>query len=283
MLIRVGYDIRFQLAAPTPMVLLLSPHPSVKDRLLRAEAMQLEPSVPVHTFIDSFGNEATRLVAPSGEFRLFYDAVLTDSGLPDRINRLAEQVPVERIPDEVLPFLLDSRYCEVELLADAAWSMFSWTKPGWDRVQEICNWVNSNVNFGYEHARPTKTALDVFNERQGVCRDFTHLAITLCRAMNIPARYCNGYLGDIGVPFNPAPGDFNAWFEAYLGGEWYTFDARHNIPRIGRVLVARGKDAKDIAMTTSFGVAELKQFTVWTDEVSSDVHEERYAPLEPVH
>ena len=267
MLIRFGYEIKFNLSAPTPMVLLLSPHPSVVGNLLSPESIQTEPSIQLHTCIDTFGNEAPRLLATAGELRLFYNAVMQDSGQPDIVARHAEQWTVDRLPDDVLPFLLDSRYCEVELLIDIAWKLFGSTNPGWDRVQAICEWVNVNVEFGYKYARNTRTALDVYNERRGVCRDFTHLAVTLCRAMNIPARYCNGYLGDIGIPPDPSPMDFNAWFEAYLGGQWYTFDARHNIPRIGRILVSRGRDAKDTAMTTSFGLHDLKQFTVWTDEV----------------
>jgi transglutaminase-like putative cysteine protease len=269
MLIRFGFEIKIRFTAATPMVLLLSPHPSVRNRLLVPAQIQVDPFVDQHLFIDTFGNEATRIVAPSGEIRLFYNSVINDSGLPDFVQPDADQLPIERVPDDVLSFLLDSRYCETELLADAAWSLFGSVKPGWERVQAICDWVNSNVEFGYEYARATRTALEVYNERQGVCRDFTHLAIGFCRVMNIPARYCNGYLGDIGVPVDPNPGDFSAWFEAYLGDEWYTFDARHNMQRIGRILVSRGRDAKDVAMTTSFGFGELRQFTIWTDEVNA--------------
>jgi transglutaminase-like putative cysteine protease len=267
MLIRFGYEIKFDLPAPTPMVLLLSPHPSIQNRLIHKEALEVEPFVRVRTFLDGFGNESNRLLAPAGEMRLFYNAVIEDSGLTDPVNRGAKQHTVDQLPDSVLPFLLDSRYCEVELLNNVAWSLFACTNPGWDRVQAICDWVQAHVEFGYPHARATRTALDVYNERVGVCRDFTHLAVALCRAMNIPARYCNGYLGDIGIPPDPSPMDFNAWFEVYLGGRWHTFDARHNTPRIGRILVSRGRDAKDTAMTTSFGLANLVQFTVWTDEV----------------
>ncbi len=270
MLIRFGYEILFDLPAPTPMVLLLSPHPSVTPRLAFPERLQVEPDLPLHEFIDGFGNQTTRLMAPAGPLRLFYNAVAQDSGLPDIVQKNAAQEFINDLPDYVLPFLLDSRYCEVELLANTAWQLFGHTAPGWERVQAICDWVNANVEFGYHHARNTRTALDVYNERVGVCRDFTHLAVAFCRAMNIPARYCNGYLGDIGVPFDPSPMDFNAWFEAYLGGQWYTFDARHNMPRIGRILVSRGRDAKDTAMTTSFGNALLKKFTVWTEEVTMD-------------
>jgi transglutaminase-like putative cysteine protease len=229
--------------------------------------VQVEPAVDFRLVKDCFGNEASRFIAPEGDLRLFYNAVIEDSGIPDRTKLVARQCNPDELPDDVLQFLLDSRYCEVELLANTAWSLFGGSMPGWQRVQAICDWVCNNVEFGYEHARNTRTAAEVYDERIGVCRDFTHLAVAFCRAMNIPARYCNGYLGDIGVPFDPSPMDFNAWFEAYLDGEWFTFDARHNMPRIGRILVSRGRDAKDTAMTTSFGMADLKQFTVWTDEV----------------
>ncbi len=270
MLIRFGYEILFDLASPTPMVLLMAPHPSVAPRLIRPEPLQTEPDLPRHEFIDGFGNRSTRLAAPAGPLRLFYNAVIEDSGLPDVVAGDAPQHPVGDLPDETLPFLLDSRYCEVELLADAAWALFGRTPPGWARVQAVCDWVQAHVEFGYKHARPTRTALDVYHERVGVCRDFTHLAVAFCRALNIPARYCNGYLGDIGVPPDPSPMDFNAWFEAYLGDRWYTFDARHNTPRIGRILVSRGRDAKDTAMTTSFGQARLRKFTVWTEEAGAE-------------
>jgi transglutaminase-like putative cysteine protease len=268
MLIRFGYEILFDLPARTPMVLLLSPHPSVAPRLVHPEPLQVEPDIPQHKFIDGFGNRSIRLLAPAGPLRLFYKAVAQDSGLPDVINTDAPQTLIDQLPDETLPFLLDSRYCEVELLAETAWKLFGQITPGWARVQAVCDWVFSNVEFGYHHARNTRTAVDVYKERVGVCRDFTHLAVAFCRALNIPTRYCNGYLGDIGVPYNPAPMDFNAWFEVYLGDRWYTFDARHNEPRIGRILVSRGRDAKDTAMTTSFGQADLKKFTVWTEEVT---------------
>src|SRR5207302_1063843 len=186
---------------------------------------------------------------------------------PDEVGLNARQDPVQELPVETLPFLLVSRYCEVDLLSDLAWNLFGQTPEGWPRVQAVCDWVQANVRFGYEHARATRTAAEVLAERVGVCRDFTHLAVTFCRCLNIPARYATGYLGDIGVAPVPAPMDFSAWFEVYLGGRWHTFDARHNVPRIGRVLMARGRDAVDVALTTSFGATELKEFSVWTDEV----------------
>lgn len=267
MRIRIGYDVLFNFTAPTPMLLLLNTYPSEAHRLEGDDQPHTEPNVPMTEFIDSFGNRANRLVAPPGRVRFHNSVIAEDTGLHDRIRVDAPQHPIEDLPHECLPFLLGSRYCEVYEMTPIAWEMFGSAPTGWDRVQTVCDWVCSHITFGYKFARPTKTALDVYHERTGVCRDFTHLAVTFCRALNIPARYCNGYLGDIGMPFDPAPMDFNAWFEVYLGGQWHTFDARHNEPRIGRVLMARGRDAVDIAMTTSFGSSILEKFVVITEEV----------------
>jgi transglutaminase-like putative cysteine protease len=266
MLIRLGYEIVFDLPAPTPMLLMLHVHPSQAGSLREPDRVRVEPAVPVEEFTDAFGNRCGRLLAPAGTLRLSNDTLVEDSGLPDAVCPEAAQHPVEQLPPEVLPFLLASRYCEVDRLSDVAWGLFGQAPPGWGRVQAVCDWVHDNVRFGYEFARPTKTAYEVHAERQGVCRDFMHLAITFCRCLNIPARYATGYLGDIGVPPAPFPMDFSAWFEAYLGGRWHTFDARHNVPRIGRVLMARGRDATDVALTTSFGPTHLKKFVVRTDE-----------------
>ena len=271
MFIRVGYDIVFEFAAPTPMLLMLNTHPDEGHRLRGEDRPRPEPAVPLTEFVDGFGNRCNRLVAPPGRFRLRSEAVVEDSGAPDRRAPAdTAQHRIEDLPDECLPFLLASRYCEVAEMLPVAWDLFGGTEPGWGRVQAICDWVTDKVEFGYKYARPSKTALDVFHERRGVCRDFTHLAVTFCRCLNIPARYCNGYLGDIGVPPNPAPMDFNAWFEAYVGGRWHTFDARHNEPRVGRVLMTRGRDAVDIAMTTAFGANTLAQFIVLTEEVTGE-------------
>jgi transglutaminase-like putative cysteine protease len=234
-------------------------------------------------FSDAFGNRCGRLVAPPGKLRLWNDTVVEDTGAPDVVRPDARQHPVEELPPEVLPYLLGSRYCEVDRLSDAAWELFGQTPLGWARVQAVCDWVHTQVRFGYQFARPTKTAFEVYTERQGVCRDFTHLAVTFCRCLNIPARYATGYLGDIGVPAAPFPMDFSAWFEVYLDGQWFTFDARHNVPRIGRVLMARGRDAVDVALTTSFGPANLEKFTVWTDEVQdASVSEPQRLPPAPL-
>jgi transglutaminase-like putative cysteine protease len=216
---------------------------------------------------DSFGNWCSRIVAPAGLTRITTDAVIADPGTPDAVNWGAQQHAVEDLPDETLLFLLASRYCEVDRLTETAWQLFGTSPMGWGRVQAICNFVHGHLTFGYEHARATRTAWEAFNERKGVCRDFAHLAVTLCRCMNIPARYANGYLGDIGVPADPAPMDFSGWFEAYLGGRWYAFDARHNEPRIGRILIAYGRDAADVPISTTFGPNTLRSFKVWTNEV----------------
>jgi transglutaminase-like putative cysteine protease len=266
MLIHLGYELVFTPPAPVPMLLMLSVHPSRVGLLRQPDQVRVDPPVPVQEFTDSFGNRCGRIVAPAGRVLLWNDTVVEDSGQPDPQQPDAVQQAVEELPPEVLPFLLASRYCEVDRLCNVAWKLFENTRPGWPRVQAVCDWVHHNVRFGYSYARPTKTAADVYKERTGVCRDFMHLAITFCRCLNIPARYATGYLGDIGVPPAPFPMDFSAWFEVYLGGRWHTFDARHNMPRIGRVLMARGRDAVDVALTTSFGPAPLEKFVVRTEE-----------------
>jgi transglutaminase-like putative cysteine protease len=251
------------------MVILLSVHPSRASSVRTPERFEVEPFVPVFESIDSFGNRRGRLFVPSGRLVFRNDLTIEDSGDPDPQVWNAPQHDVQDLPDEVLLFLLASRYCEVDSqLKDLAGTLFNSTSPGWPRVHSICNFVNQHVRFDYMQARANRTALETFGERAGVCRDYAHLAITLCRCMNIPARYCTGYLGDIGVPPSSAPMDFSAWFEAYLGGAWYAFDPRNNVPRIGRVLMARGRDATDAALTTSFGVNQLDSFKVWTHEVA---------------
>lgn len=269
MLIRTGYDIRFEADAPVPMLACLSLHPSRHKDMRTPHRILAEPDVPMYDYLDAFGNTVTRLTIPAGGVSLSCDFVVEDSGLPDPRVPEAEQIPVERLPDEVMQFLLASRYCETDRLLDTAWSLFGDTPPGWARVQAIVDFAHEHIEFGYHHARSTKTAWDAHQEKQGVCRDFAHLAVTLCRCMNIPARYCTGYLGDIGVPASDAPMDFSAWFDVYLGGEWYTFDARHNRPRIGRILMARGRDATDAALTTTFGPARLSRFEVHTAVVET--------------
>ena len=267
MLIRLGYDIRFDLLAPVPMVALLNVHPSRLHDLREEDRLKIEPEIPLEEYRDVFGNRATRFTAPAGSIRLVNSTLIEDSGQPDPIGANARAVPVGDLPAETLRYLMSSRFCEVDLLSPIAVELFGDVPRGWGLVHAICTWVNTKVTFNYAQARPTRTALDVFTERVGVCRDFQHLAITFCRALNIPARYTAGYLGDIGVPLSDTPMDFSAWFEAYLEGRWWTFDARHNQPRIGRVLLATGLDAMDAAITTSFGAAKLTQFTVVSDEI----------------
>ncbi|MDQ6619801.1 MAG: transglutaminase family protein [Pseudomonadota bacterium] len=270
MKIRIGYDIRYECPQPTFMILMLNVHYSRVGDLLGADHVMTSPSLPMTGYRDIYGNWCTRILAPAGETRIWADAVIRDSGEADVVALHARQTPVEELPDEALLYLLASRYCETDRLMDMAWSLFGSTAPGWQRVQAICEYVHERVTFGYAYARSSKTAHDAHEERQGVCRDFAHLALTLCRCMNIPARYCTGYMGDIGVPISDSPMDFSGWFEAYLDGRWYTFDARHKHPRIGRILIARGRDAADVAITTTFGANTLKQFTVISDELPED-------------
>jgi transglutaminase-like putative cysteine protease len=271
MLIRVGCEIVFSSPEPAAMVLMLYLHPSRAPTIRKAERLAVQPSVAVAEYIDAYGNRCGRLVTPAGRLHLRNDAIVEDCGLPDLQVSNAPQQNVQDLPHEVLLFLLASRYCEVDSeLKDVCWTLFGRFQPGWPRVQAICDFVHHHIRFDYMQARVTRTALEAFRERVGVCRDYTHLAITFCRALNIPARYCTGYLGDIGVPAAAYPMDFSAWFEAFLGGQWYAFDARNNLPRIGRVLMARGRDAADVALTTTFGVNQLESFKVWTDEVVED-------------
>jgi transglutaminase-like putative cysteine protease len=267
MRIRIGHELIFEVPRPTPMLLMLSVHPEAAASLEQPERIVTEPMVDVETFVDWFGNRAARLVAPAGSLRLHYDNVIGDSGRPESTIEELPLRPAPELPAETWRYLLASRYCEVDRMAAIAWDLFGSTPESWERVQAVVDWVHRNVIFGYQYSRPTKTAFDVFTERQGVCRDFQHLAITFLRALNIPARYVTGYLGDIGVPSDPNPMDFSAWLEVYLADGWHPLDARHNTPRIGRVLMARGRDAVDVALTTSLGSTTLTKFAVWTSEL----------------
>ncbi len=267
MQIRFGYELTYAFPQPTPMILMLRVHPSRTQDLLQADHMRIAPALPVQDYLDGFGNLCTRLTAPAGRLVISADGLIGDSGLPETTDFNAFEQDVASLPEDTLVYLLGSRYCETELLMQTAWQRFGSLRPGWSRVQAICDFVHSYIQFGYRYARPTKTAWDAFSERQGVCRDFAHLAITLCRCLNIPARYCTGYLGDIGVPAAADPMDFAGWFEAFLGGRWHTFDPRNNQRRIGRILIGRGRDAGDVAISTTFGANYLEGFRVWTDEV----------------
>ena len=270
MLIRLGYEIAIECEQPMPVISLLDIHPDRQHDIKCQTNVVTSPQVATHVYQDAYGNACRRFMVPEGTFHIRYDALVRDSGAPDPVETLAQETPVQTLPPECIVFLLGSRYCETDHMSDLAWSLFGHLPPGWVRVQAICDYVHNRLSFGYGYARATRTAAQAHEERVGVCRDFAHLAITLCRCMNIPARYVNGYLGDIGIPPDPAPMDFNAWFEAYLGGKWYTFDARHNVPRIGRVVVSRGRDATDVPLLHSFGPHKLTKFKVWTEEQSAD-------------
>jgi transglutaminase-like putative cysteine protease len=267
--IRVGYELIYDCPQPTPMMLVLNVHYTRASDILVADRVTTDPFVFLADYRDGFGNWCTRLVAPKGQIRISSTALVRDSGAPDIVATYAHQHSIQDLPEESLVFLLGSRYCDTQRLSGTAWSLFGRTPPGWARVQAICDFVHNHISFGYEYARDTRTAWEAFNEGRGVCRDYAHLAIAFCRCMNIPARYCSGYLGDIGVPPPYGPMDFAGWFEAYLGGRWYTFDPRNNVPRIGRVLMARGRDAIDVAISTTFGPNTLLSFKVWTDEVKA--------------
>ena len=267
MLIRLGYELAYDFPQATPMILNLNVHYSRVSDLVRADTILTDPVVPLRMYRDGFGNWCTRAIAPQGPFRITADAVIKDSGLAEAIYPHAFEHTVESLPDDTLVYLLPSRYCETEQLSTTAWNLFGSLVPGWSRVQAICDFVNQHVAFDYQCARPTKTAFETYHERRGVCRDFAHLAIAFCRCLNIPARYCTGYLGDIGVPPVDAPMDFAGWFEAYLGGGWQVFDPRNNQRRIGRVLIALGRDAADVAIIMTFGPNTLRRFLVWTEEI----------------
>lgn len=267
MLIRLGYDITFDCPNSVPMIALLKVHSSRVQDLRKPDVLTIEPAASPEYYFDSFGNYCCRFLAPAGSIHLSNSTVIHDTGKPDPVAPWARQVPVQELPTDVLGYLLNSRYCEVDRMSNIAVELFGGIAPGWNRVQAVCDWVHKKVTFGYQYADAMKTALDVFTHRVGVCRDFQHLAVTMCRALNIPARYATGYLGDIGVPATPAPMDFSAWFEVFLEDRWWTFDARNNQPRIGRVLMAVGRDASDVALTTSFGTNHLRQFSVVTQEL----------------
>ena len=271
MLIRLGYDIVFDIPVAVPFVALLKVHPSRVNDLHTPDELKVSSATHFECYSDNFGNNCCRFLARPGKLRLTNSTTIRDTGEPDSVAPWAREIPIHHLPNDVLPYLLNSRYCEVDRMSNIAAQLFGGIAPGWNRVQAVCTWVHERVTFGYRHANPQKTAFDVYVDGLGVCRDFQHLAITMCRALNIPARYATGYLGDIGVPAAPEPMDFSAWFEVYLEGRWWTFDARHNKPRIGRVLMAVGRDASDVAITTSFGTANLLQFTVITEEVAKHV------------
>jgi len=264
---RVGYELVYDFPQPTPIILVVNVHESRASDLVVSDRPTSEPLLPITSYRDGFGNQCHRVLAPPGRLRLTADTIVNDSGQPDSHVQDAGQDTVEDLPEDTLVFLLGSRYCETDLLSDTAWQLFSGTAPGYSRVQAICDFVHNHIYFNYQNARANRTATGAFNERTGVCRDYAHLAIAFCRCMNIPARYCTGYLSDVGTPPPYAVGDFAAWFEAWIGGRWQMFDPRNNVPRIGRILMARGRDASDVAIATTFGPNTLVRFRVWTDEI----------------
>ena len=266
MKIRAGYRIAFECDQTTTLLLMLNIRAERRADLLTPDVVTVEPFTWIRQYSDLFGNLCSRAVIPPGRTTFSSEFLIRDSGLPDPVSADAVQHPIEDLPNEALLFLLPSRYCDTEALLQTAWDTFGATPAGWARVQAIVDYTHARISFGYAHARPTRTASEAHQEQLGVCRDFAHLAITLCRCMNIPARYCTGYLGDIGIAPADAPMDFSAWFEVYLGGAWHTFDARHNTPRIGRILIGVGRDATDVAISTSFGATRLAEFSVITDE-----------------
>jgi len=269
MRIKAGFRVSYECSQPTPMLLCLSVHPSRLPDLLTPQRLLFSPDIPAWDYVDGFGNICTRIVAPSGIITVSTAFEINDTGRPDFIPVDAVQHEIKDLPDDTLVYLLGSRYCETDRLSDIVWKLFAHTQPGCPRVHAILDFVHNHISFGYEHARSTMTAFDVFTEGKGVCRDFAHLAIAFCRCMNIPARYCTGYLSDYGTPLPYPDGDFAAWFEAWIGGRWQIFDPRNNVPRVGRILMARGRDACDVAITTTFGPNTLEAFKVWTDEITT--------------
>lgn len=271
MKLRTGYELTYNFPQPTPIILVVNIHHSRVADIIVPDFPITDPPVPITSYHDGFGNQCHRLLSPTGRMRITTDAIIHDSGLPDEIFPDAGQDLVQDLPEDSLVFLLGSRYCENDLLMQTAWDLFGDTIPGYPRVQAICDFVHNHIKFDYMQARSTRTASEAYNERTGVCRDFAHLAVTFCRCMNIPARYCTGYLGDVGMPPPYAPGDFAAWFEAYIGGRWHLFDPRNNERRMSRILMARGRDAADVAIATTFGPNTLEDFKVWTVEIPDEV------------
>ena len=267
---RIGYELLYSFPQPTPVILVVNVHDSRAADLVVPDRPTSEPPLPIVAYRDAFGNQCHRVLAPPGRLRLTANSIVNDRGEPDESVYTAGQDSVQDLPGETLVFLLGSRYCETDLLSETAWQLFSGTAPGYSRVQAICDFVHNHIAFNYQNARATRSATEAFNERTGVCRDYAHLAIAFCRCMNIPARYCTGYLSDVGTPPPHAAGDFAAWFEAWIGGRWHLFDPRNNVPRIGRILMARGRDASDVAIATTFGPNTLERFTVWTEEIQEN-------------
>jgi transglutaminase-like putative cysteine protease len=268
--LKTGFELIYTFPQPTPIILVVNIHHSRVPDIVVPDRLVTEPPIPITGYRDAFGNWCNRGVAPAGRLRLSTNCIIRDTGQPDEMAPTFGQDSVEDLPEDVLVFLLGSRYCETDRLSETAWQLFSGIAPGRPRVQAICDFVHNHIAFNYQNARATRSAVEAFNERTGVCRDFAHLAIAFCRCMNIPARYCTGYLSDLETPPPYGVGDFAAWFEVWMGGRWHTFDPRNNVPRVGRILMARGRDACDVAITTTFGPNTLESFRVWTDEIPAD-------------
>ncbi len=264
---RVGYELIYSFPQPTPIILVVNIHDSRASDIIVPDLIATDPWIPLTSYRDVFRNQCNRLMAPAGRLRFSTNAIVRDSGEPDQQPSNATQDSVEDLPVDTLVFLLGSRYCETDLLSPMAWQLFGGTEPGYPRVQAIYDYVHNHIRFDYQMASATRSAAQAFQHRTGVCRDYAHLAITFCRCMNIPARYCTGYLSDIGTALPYPPGDFAAWMEVWVGGRWQLFDPRNNVPRIGRILMARGRDASDVAIATTFGPNYLESFLVWTDEI----------------
>ena len=268
MKLRVGFEMQYEFPQPTPAILMLNIHFTRVSDLAIPDHIVVSPSIPISGYRDGFGNWCSRILAPIGRTTISADSIVRDSGRPDPVVSDARQVRVEELPEEALVFLLASRFCDSDRFLDLVWTLFGATEPGWARVQAICDFAHQHIAFGYEHARMTRTACEAYQEGIGVCRDYAHLAMAFCRALNIPARYCTGYLSAVGTTPPRPPGDFAAWFEAYLGGHWHTFDPRNNVPRIGRILLARGRDAADVPISITFGPNTLQSFRIWADEIA---------------
>ena len=268
MQLRAGFELIYRFPQATPIILVVNIHDSRAADIVVPDQLITEPAVPISGYRDAFGNRCNRVVAPAGRLRLTADCVINDGGQPDERVFGASEESVQDLPEGLLVFLLGSRYCETDLLSDTAWQLFGGVAPGYARVQAICDYVHHHIAFDYQNARATRTAAEAFRERTGVCRDYAHLAIAFCRCLNIPARYCTGYLSDLGTLPPYGVGDFAAWFDVWIGGRWHTFDPRNNVPRVGRVLMARGRDAADVAIATTFGPNVLEGFRVWTDEIA---------------
>lgn len=265
MRIGFGCELGYDFDQPTPLIARLDAYPDRPGLRAGADVLTVTPPVPVERFADAFGNRCCRFVAPAGAVTLRVDAVRDDGAARDPVVPDAVQHPVEDLPIETLPFLVASRYCESDLLSNEAWRLFAHIPAGWARAQAVCDYVHGHISFGYGYSNVDRTAADALAVGRGVCRDYAHLAVAFCRALNMPARYCTGYLSFIGEPEPHPPGDFAAWTEVYLGGAWHVFDPRNNAPRRGRILVARGRDAADVPLTHTFGPNTLTRFDVWAE------------------